>query len=271
MPELPEVETIKRDLEKELTGAVLKRVIIHNEKFLKRYHLSEGDFKVIEGKPLENLHRKGKFLSLLFDSKALVFHLGLTGALILNPAVSQSSHQHHDLLTLLFDKGRLLFKDLRKFGKVFLLSRKDLPEFLGHIGTDALEISPEDFKRLISHHRGRIKEFFLSQKHIAGLGNIYTDELLFRARISPFRRGLDLSEEEILKLYQEMRTLLTEAIASRGSSIRDYVDGEGKRGHFQVRHLVYGKAGSPCPICQTPLKRTIIAQRGTTYCPNCQK
>ena len=271
MPELPEVETIKRDLEKELTGAILKGVFIHNENFLKRHHLTKEDFKAIEEKAVEALERKGKFLSLLFEEKALIFHLGLTGTLIFNPVRKSSINLSHAVLSLYFDKGELLFRDMRKFGKVFLLSRKKLPEFFAKIGLDALEISYEDFKRSIVNHRGNIKAFFLSQKYISGLGNIYTDELLFRARISPFRRGLDLSEEEILRLYQEMKTLLNEAIALRGSSIRDYVDGEGKRGHFQERHLVYGKAESPCPICQTPLKRTLIAQRGTTYCPNCQK
>jgi formamidopyrimidine-DNA glycosylase len=269
MPELPEVETIKRDLEKILTGAILKKIIPYNLRFLEKNNLSLQEFKSLEGERLNSFLRKGKFLALLFKEKALILHLGLTGSLLLNS--KNSSPSPHNIFSLIFDQGELLFRDPRKFGKVFLLSMDDLSTFLNHLGVDALELTFEELKKILQGHRGRVKNLLLNQRIIAGLGNIYTDELLFRAKISPFRRGMELSEEEIYRLYQEMQSLLAEAIALRGSSIRDYVDSEGKKGRFQEKHLVYGKSGTPCPICQTILKRTIIAQRGTTYCPNCQK
>lgn len=271
MPELPEVETIKRDLEKSLSGAILKKIISYNARFLEKNNLSLQELRFLEGETLKSLLRKGKFLALIFTEQALVLHLGLTGALILNSENSSSIFSSHDLFALIFDRGTLIFRDTRKFGKVFLIAMDKLSTFLNRLGIDALEITFEEFKKSLQGQRGRIKELFLNQRIIAGLGNIYTDELLFRTKISPFRRGIELSEEELLRLYQEMQSLLAEAIALRGSSIRDYVDSEGKKGRFQERHLVYGKAGTPCPFCQTTLKRTIIAQRGTTYCPNCQK
>ncbi len=272
MPELPEVETIRRDLERKLIKKKLKEIHIHNPSFLEKQRVNQSEIYLLLGKVLENLHRKGKYLFFDFEEWVLVFHLGLTGALILHQDHKVNNHTDtHSLLTLRFENLSLTYRDVRRFGKILLIPKAQLPDFLSNIGEDALEISLQYFAEKTSQYKSNIKGFFLNQKFISGLGNIYTDELLFRVKISPYRRACDLSSEEIQKLYATLRELLEEAIFYRGSSLRDYVDGEGKPGRFQERHLVYGKRGSPCPNCGTPLQYIKINQRGTTFCPHCQR
>ncbi len=273
MPELPEVETIKRDLEKELVGALLEEVKVFQKDFIKRLGLEFENFEKLKEKSLKSLWRKGKYLIFNFGSHVLIFHLGLTGILIFSFEEDPLGQGKHKLLALKFSSGFLIFYDIRKLGKIFIVSREELPKVL-NIGYDALEISLEDFKRLFQTFRGSkvsLKAFLLDQKYLAGLGNIYIDELLFRAKISPLRPVSDLKEEELERLYFSLKELLELAIALRGSSIRNYLDGRGERGSFQERHLVYGKAGSPCPLCGNSLQKIKINQRTTVYCINCQK
>ncbi len=218
-----------------------------------------------------SLNRKGKYLIFTFDKESLIFHLGLTGALILNPKILPENLKKHQILILFFEDQSLLYCDIRKFGKIFLMDNNNFTSFLTQIGPDALELDFQEFKKLLKNHRLKIKTLLLNQKIISGLGNIYTDEVLFRSKISPERLSHTLSEEEITTLYQNLKNLLEEAIALRGSSIKNYVDGMGERGKFQERHLVYGRKGMPCPACGHLLEYKKISQRGTTFCPICQK
>jgi len=271
MPELPEVETIKRDLERLLKGSTLKGIEVFYEPLLKKNGLTPKTLSRLTYKRLSQLERKGKYLILNFEEEDfLVFHLGLTGALIFNGKVN-SQNLKHLILKIDFEKGELFFFDVRKFGRIYLLKKEELKNFFKDLGKDALEISLSDFRALLKAHHLRLKAFLLNQRLLSGLGNIYTDELLFRAKLHPERFSDTLNDEEIKRLYENMKALLKEAIALRGSSVRDYVDGEGKRGAFQERHLVYGKKGKPCPNCGEPLHYRVIAQRGTTFCPKCQK
>jgi len=270
MPELPEVETIKRDMERHLKGSTLKGIEVFYEPLLKKSGLTPESLNRLIDKRLFRIERQGKYLLFNFEENFLVFHLGLTGALIFNGKVD-SQNLKHLILKLDFEKGKLFFFDVRKFGRAFLLKKEELKEFFKDLGKDALEISLSDFSTLLKAHHLRLKTLLLNQRLLSGLGNIYADELLFRTNLHPEKFSDTLSDEEIQKLYENMKALLKEAITLRGSSIRDYVDGEGKRGAFQERHLVYGKRGKPCPNCGEPLQYKVIAQRGTTFCPRCQK
>ncbi|MCS7278899.1 MAG: DNA-formamidopyrimidine glycosylase [Thermodesulfobacteriaceae bacterium] len=275
MPELPEVETIKRDLEKRLIGKKLLRIEIFQETFYKKYF--KDDFllklKTLLSQKIKEIRRKGKYLLLLLENKVLVFHLGVTGALILgNPKGGNPLfNKKHLILTLEFDELSLFFIDIRKFGKVWILEKEKLEDHFFFLGKDALEISFKEFKDLLLSKNRLIKSFLLDQRIISGLGNIYTDEILFRSRINPLRKTKNLSEEEIKRIYQNMQEVLVKAIELRGSSVKNYINGKGERGAFQEEHLVYGKRGSPCPICGNPLQYKKIAQRGTTFCSRCQR
>lgn len=271
MPELPEVETIKRDLSIKILNQTLKSLSVKDKSYLKRGDLSEDLLKNLQGKKILSMERKGKYLLFIFEKTALIFHLGLTGALVLNPTSLPENLKKHEILTMHFESDHLHYFDIRRFGKIYLVDHKNLSKFFTSLGKDALEISFEEFRDLIKSHNLKLKSLLLNQSLISGLGNIYTDELLFRAKIHPERPSRSLSEEEIKRLYQMMKALLEEAISLRGSSVKNYVDGEGKKGSFQERHLVYGKRGEPCPRCSAPLEYKKIAQRGTTFCPRCQK
>lgn len=276
MPELPEVETIRRDLLERLKGAELREISIRSLDYILKRGLAKSEFKNLARSKLSDILRRGKQIGFVLDQKALVFHLGLTGSLIFKE-VSNSAQLHiedhkHLILLLKFDRGILFFNDPRKFGNLRIIPAESLENYWNSsLGPDALYVTKDTFEAILKKGRGIIKKFLLDQKNISGLGNIYVDELLFRVKIHPERKVESLSLEEIEKLFTAMKELLEEAILLRGSSIRDYVDGTGSPGHFQTKHLVYGKRGKPCPRCSTPLKYINIQGRGTTFCPECQK
>ena len=272
MPELPEVETIKRSLEKELIGQKLKNVKIFNYDFLFKNKIK--DLNTLINTKLISIERKGKYLVFLFENELLLFHLGLTGFFILykNNDEILNKVKKHLILNFQFEKHELFYCDIRKFGKIKKANTKDildLEEFK-NLGKDALEISFEEFKNLFLKRNRNIKNLLMDQRLISGLGNIYVNELLFRAQISPFKNSKKLKEENIKKLFFQMKDLLKEAIVFRGSSIKNYVDAEGKKGEFQNKFLVYGKKNANCPRCGENLRYQKISQRGTFYCPNCQ-
>ncbi len=262
MPELPEIETIKRQLLKYLPEQKLLKFEIKDFSF---FNNTFSGYE-LAGQKVKNLIRKGKWLFFLFERNVLAFHLGLTGKLLLNSNIFS-----HVICVLFFEKCSLSFYDLRKFGKVKVFDYKEWKEFLNSFGKDALEISFEEFKKLINSCSQKIKSFLLDQKKISGIGNIYADEILFKAGISPHRRTSLLEEQEIKKLYECMRETLGEGIKLGGCSIRDYRDVFNQKGRFQGKLQVYGKAGDLCPRCRKPLKKDIISQRTTTYCSFCQK
>jgi len=234
----------------------------------------------VDGKslPLESLvddevaavGRIGKFLTIAFRSgRTLAVHLRMTGRLIV--ARSDAAVPHERLAVRFHDGDRLAFGDARKFGRMRLLDG-EVESALG-VGIDALS-KDLDAKAFASLLRGRttpIKVLLLDQRRLAGVGNIYACEALFRARIRPKRRAGRLTERQRNRLLREMRALLEKAIEMRGSSVDDYVDAEGLPGSFQKLLRVYGRAGLPCLRCRTPIKRIVLGQRGTFFCPACQR
>jgi len=269
MPELPEVETIKNQLESKLKNKCLTSIEILDDKFIEKQKNLNLTFLV--NQKLKEISRKGKYLLFYFETHGLLWHLGLTGGLVFVNKNFNTSYAKFLRLILHFEEEALGYFDIRKFGKLKTFEVAFPPKEVSCLGFDAYEISFEDFITVIKKVRKNLKGFLLSQRYVSGIGNIYADEILFRARLNPRRTTDSLSEEEILRLFKTIKDVLNEAIRLRGSSVKDYVDAEGNLGEFQTRHLVYGRKGLPCVICGIPLSYEKIFQRGTTFCKVCQK
>lgn len=217
--------------------------------------------KQIEGHRIESIRRRGKFIVMTLDEGYLVVHLGMTGKLLTSGVENKYTHGVFAL-----DDGVLLYDDPRQFGRIEWGDTR-----VRRLGPEPLEISPAEFTRRLKARKTQIKALLLNQAFIAGVGNIYADEMLFLARIHPLVKASRLSAPRAAKLHQAMVEILTLAIKHRGSSISDYVDADGNRGDFQSLHRVYGREGEPCYVCGTPIKKVVVASRGTHYCPVCQK
>lgn len=271
MPELPEVETIKRGLEPHLTGRTITDVRFIWENTAQGMTPAEMTTK-LRGQKIKNLDRKGKFLVLRFESgSGLGIHLRMTGKLIVCDPAEDPENDKCARAVLLLDNGsRVLFSDARKFGRFYWIERGEHP-FWQRLGPDALyELTPEYFRNVVRQRKRIIKAILLDQSLIAGVGNIYADESLYRACISPSMKGSDLTETQVDRLYQVIKEILNESIANRGTSYRDYVDGLGQRGSFQEKLAVYGQKGQICTKCGAEICRTVVANRGTYFCPHCQ-
>jgi formamidopyrimidine-DNA glycosylase len=261
VPELPEVETVVRSL-KGLAG----RKILNAE--FRKPRVLHGDpdesAACLRGRTIAAVERHGKFIVFrLAPSGFLIVHLGMTGKLLMDAPVTKHTHV---IFTL--SEGVLQYEDIRQFGRVEC--SEVLPKNLTKLGPDALEIDLATFSTLVRKRKTRIKPLLLNQTFLRGMGNIYVDEALFRAGIHPMAMGSRLTRARVKRLFEAIREVLTEAIASKGSSISDYVDSEGNRGSFQNQHRVYQRTGEPCVTCGTPIRRILVVQRGTHFCPTCQ-
>lgn len=262
MPELPEVETVVRTLAPHLPG---RRIL--DAEFRSRF-VTPGSFDELRGRVMGRtilrIERRGKFIVLTLDEGVLAIHLGMTGKLLLD--APRTAHTHA-VFTL--EDGLLLYDDIRQFGRIEWSPA--LPPRIARLGPEPLEVSFEDFYRALHRRKTRVKPLLLNQTFLRGLGNIYVDEILFRAGIHPNASAARLSVRRAQALHEAMRDVLRLAIEHRGSSISDYVDAEGNRGRFQLLHQVYGKEGEPCPRCGAALRRIVVGQRGTHFCAACQR
>ncbi|MBN2199625.1 MAG: bifunctional DNA-formamidopyrimidine glycosylase/DNA-(apurinic or apyrimidinic site) lyase [Candidatus Aminicenantes bacterium] len=269
MPELPEVETIARGLARRFVGRRILRCRHLSP------HLLEGRgrsvLRALRGRRILDIRRRGKHLIFVVDGGyVMVFHLKMTGQFLASAA--EDTRDRHTHLVLSFDRGReLRFRDTRKFGRL-RLARKDAQAALPKgLGPEPLEVGRNRFLELLGRRRGRLKSLLLNQGFVAGIGNIYADEILFEARLSPVRPASGLEPSEAQRLWSGMRRILSRAVTCGGSSIRDYTDADGRPGRFQFEHKVYGRAGRPCPRCGVPIRRLVIGGRSTHFCPFCQK
>ena len=199
----------------------------------------------------------------------LIIHLGMTGQLtVRHPGDPVAAHTH---VFFALDDGReLRYTDIRRFGRILLVPESLMAEFQGRLGTEPLEISLEEFCGNLGSRRARIKALLLNQSVLRGMGNIYADESLFRARMHPARIAANLTHTQLASLHRAVREILADAIRLRGSSISDYVDSDGNRGEFQMRHRVYRREGKPCVRCGEKIRRMIVAGRSSYFCPSCQ-
>ncbi len=273
MPELPEVETIKLSLEQEILGEVINRVKVLNPQIIKKP--GKKDFACrLTGLCIESIERRGKYLLIrLSGGLVLLIHLRMTGRLfVTSPERELEKHTH---LVLVLSEGReLRFKDVRRFGTIYLLEDYELKSVSGFaaLGPEPLggDFTLHLFARILSGRRCKLKQILLNQSLLAGIGNIYADEILFNAGLSPCREAGTLCEEEIARLYGSIRAVLREAIKLRGTSVNDYVDGRGRPGAYQNKLEVYRREGKPCRRCGGKIMRLKISGRSTYYCPQCQ-
>ena len=259
MPELPEVETVVRTLAPSLIG---RRIL--EARFYSKLVMRGAPDPPVTGLLVQSVRRYGKNILISFDEGILTVHLGMTGKLLIDGAATKHTHA-----VITMDKGVLLYEDIRQFGRITW--SEALPRHLEGLGPDALSIDVEQLAAMLKPRRSRIKPLLLNQQFLSGLGNIYCDEALFRSGIHPRAIASRLSRARIARLDGAVREVLTLAIEKGGSSISDYVDTDGRKGTFQLFHQVYGKEGEPCVHCATPVKRIVVAQRGTHYCPKCQR
>jgi formamidopyrimidine-DNA glycosylase len=263
VPELPEVETVVRSI----APLVGRRIMSAEFRCLRVLRGGNPDAMAarLAGRKIAAVKRYGKFILMsLGGGGYLMVHLGMTGRLLLGGPDGKHTHA---VLTL--DRGVLLYDDSRQFGCIEI--SEDFPKRVARLGPEPLEVAFEDFAAALKRRKTRIKALLLNQRFVRGMGNIYADEALFRAGIHPQAAASRIRADRARKLYDAMVAVLTEAIAAGGSSISDYVDAEGRKGFFQLSHRVYQRTGEPCVTCQTPIRRVIVTQRSSHFCPKCQK
>ncbi|HUO32858.1 MAG TPA: bifunctional DNA-formamidopyrimidine glycosylase/DNA-(apurinic or apyrimidinic site) lyase [Bryobacteraceae bacterium] len=262
MPELPEVETVARSI-----ARLVGRRIVSAEFTCLRILRGDPDkmSAALAGRRIRTIERRGKFIVIQLDGGwSFVVHLGMTGKLLLGGTPGKHTHAVVNL-----DRGVLRYEDQRQFGKLEV--SRGLPARVEKLGPEPLEISLPEFAARLKRRKARIKSVLLDQHFVRGVGNIYADEALFRAGIHPLAIAARLKPERVKRLHAAIVEVLTQAIAKGGSSISDYVDAEGRSGFFQFEHRVYQRTGEPCLTCGAPIRRTLVAQRGTHYCPKCQR
>jgi formamidopyrimidine-DNA glycosylase len=266
MPELPEVETIKRDLEKAVLGKKIIEVCVHNPLVI-RQPPADKFKKGIQGTSIKNFLRKAKVLIVeLSNGKSLVIHLKMTGQLIY-PGEGKKSR-----VSFKFSDGKILdFNDQRLFGELRLLDDWHNLKFIKGLGPEPFDLSVGKFKEMLSKKKTKIKTLLMDQTFISGIGNLYAAESLFRAGIHPERAASSLSDKEKEALLDSIKAVLFEAIKYGGSSVDNYVRLSGEPGNYVRHHKVYGREGKPCLVCKTLIKRISLAGRGTYFCPHCQK
>jgi len=273
MPELPEVETVARGLREVLPGRRILSVRLGKTDFIDDPAALEQD---LPGGTFARIRRLGKFLVLDLEPRktpaeesSLLIHLGMTGKISVCPPETPVPDHTHVFLAL--DDGReLRYNDVRRFGRMALLANGAHERVLGGLGLEPLEISVAEFRTRIQARKSRIKALLLDQSVMRGIGNIYADESLWRARIHPEKTGARLKDDELRRLHRAVQHILREAIRLRGSSVSDYVDLDGGRGEFQQKHRAYQHDGKKCFRCGTIIRRIIVAGRSSHFCPQCQ-
>lgn len=281
MPELPEVETITRNLNSNLVGQKLLSINFRREDIIAE-KLNPVSKNLLLGESINKVFRHGKYLLFQFTNNYLmIVHLRMTGKLLYLPLLSEEdknlyiNHKHTHVI-FNFSNGQLLFNDVRRFGKIYFskINKSVSLEELLNSGPDALS---EKFSKSYLYQRAQrspkkaIKTFLLDQKIVAGIGNIYADECLFLAAIKPNRPAASLSIEESSTLHDKIVEVLEESIRSGGTTFSDYRTADNHKGNFQNKLFVYGRAGENCRICSNKLESIKLAGRTTVYCPNCQK
>src|SRR5215470_3470812 len=283
MPELPEVETVARGLQAAVAGRQILRVTLRKTDFIDDPAVLERE---LPGRHIVRIERFGKFMLLQLAhravpeaavaqaageqvAEALLVHLGMTGHLA--PHFPDQPLAKHTHVTFTLDDGReLRYTDARRFGRMAYLAGPALNAELERFGADPLHISVQEFARRMHPSKARIKALLLDQRVLRGVGNIYADESLWRAKIHPAHLGAKLTPKQGGTLWRALQEILRKAILLRGSSISDFLDTEGQPGEYQRRHRAYGREGKRCHRCKTMIRRGIVAGRSSYFCPKCQ-
>jgi len=275
MPELPEVETVVRGLRARVKGQRIVRVVVHQPRGVQGNRTTFR--RVVSGARIVQLARYGKYIIFHLEpagnratSWCLLVHLGMTGQLYwCRPELPYQKHTH---ITFWLGTGaQVRFRDQRRFGKLEVIPASRLTHYFAHLGPEPLEIPFDAFAQRFARRRAAIKSLLLDQSILRGLGNIYSDEALFRARIHPATPAGTLDAEALRRLYTTIRRVLRAAIAAGGTSFSDYVTAEGARGRFRLRLRVYAREGKLCRRCRHRVQRMRLAGRSSYFCPRCQR
>ena len=270
MPELPEVETTRRGLEPHVTGRRILALVVRERRL--RWRVATGLPRLLAGQTIEAAGRRAKYLLLRLTHGTLLWHLGMSGSLRMVPAgLGPDTHDHIDLV---LDSGQAVrFNDPRRFGSLHYVSGD--PEAHPLLA----QLAPEPFDdafdadylwQITRGRRAAIKQVLLNSHLVTGVGNIYASEVLFQAGVRPRRQAGSISRAEVERLVVAVRDVLGKAIAAGGTTLRDYIDPEGRPGYFKQELFVYDRVGEPCRRCDTPVRQFIQGQRSTYYCPACQ-
>ena len=272
MPELPEVETVRRRLEPVLTGRRFERVEITDPRLV-RPHEPDEVAAELQGERVASVERRGKYLILRFETdRVLLIHLRMTGSLR-HSAAGLADDPHRRALVRLDDGSDIAYRDVRRFGTWLLLEPGELDAYLApRLGEEPLgaPFTAARLGQLLARRRAPVKAALLDQRTLAGMGNIYVDEALWRAKIHPLRPAESLEPNELRRLHRAVRTSLEHGLARQGSTLRDYKLPDGGSGSMQHEFKVYGRGGDPCDRCGTPIAKIRVAGRGTWFCPACQ-
>ena len=271
MPELPEVETVRRTLESVVIGKKVRRVLVYRQKNIDTDPIEF--VHALEGQTIESVKRKGKLLAFVFSGGNVVTsHLRMEGKYFYQSPMEE--REKHDILRFEFESGdALVYNDVRKFGRLGLypLDRYETDSPFAELGPEPMELDPNELYAKLQKRHGNIKEALMDQTLVAGIGNIYCDETLFATSIHPLTPCREISLKQCIAIQRESSRILNEAIEEGGSTVRSYHPGKGIDGMMQSKLLVYGREHQPCAKCGFPLTKTFVNGRGTTYCPKCQK
>jgi formamidopyrimidine-DNA glycosylase len=274
VPELPEVETVRLGLEPALVGRRFDRVEITDPRLTRPFDPRTVAAE-LEGERVSALERRGKYLVVRFESgRGLLIHLRMTGSLRHAPSGSLADDPHRRAVVRLDDGSDVAYRDVRRFGTWLLAEREELEPYLAaRLGTEPLgpDFTVRELRDRLARRRAPIKAALLDQRTAAGLGNIYVDEALWRARIHPLRPASSLRAAEIRQLHAAVREALEAGLARQGATLRDYAQPDGRAGSMQHEFKVYGREGEPCERCGTPIEKTRAGGRGSWYCPRCQR
>ncbi|MBA4496464.1 DNA-formamidopyrimidine glycosylase [Paenactinomyces guangxiensis] len=274
MPELPEVETVRRTLKKLIVGKTIENVTVNLPRIIRRPDDVEQFRHELIGTTISDVRRRGKFLKIICGPWVLVSHLRMEGKY---RVVEQSEplEKHTHVIFHFTDQTELRYRDVRQFGTMHLfpLGEEEMHPPLAKLGPEPLSdaFTLDWFQETVVKKKSKIKAVLLNQEYLVGLGNIYVDESLFAAGIHPERAASSLTAEEIEKLYYSIKKTLSEAVEAGGSSVRSYLNGQGEMGMFQLQIQVYGRKNEPCLRCGTPIQRLVVAGRGTHICRRCQQ
>jgi formamidopyrimidine-DNA glycosylase len=269
MPELPEVETVRRCLHPHVVGRSVTAVDVYDSSVSRQ---PQEDLRaLLVGRRVEGTRRRGKWLVLDLGDVLAIVHLRMTGRLLWEPDVEERGRRPR--FTLDFDDGRRLhFFDVRRFGRLWAIAAVDEAGFFADLGAEPLEegFTVEHLRAAMAGRTAPLKSFLTDQRRLAGIGNIYADEALFRARLHPLREAGTVGPREAVRLRDALVETLELGISHEGTSVESFVDPAGNRGSFQEILNVYQRTGEPCRVCGTPIARLVVGGRGTHFCPRCQ-
>jgi formamidopyrimidine-DNA glycosylase len=269
VPELPEVENVVRTVAPRITGQrIVSAEVLRPRIVAPQWELIQ---KHAPGREIVRVSRHAKFIVLELSGGVLLsIHLGMTGKLLTGREPSAHTRAVFRLTDGHLKDDLLLFDDPRMFGRIDISVSGDLPR-VARLGPDALGMGPGEFREALIERRGRMKTLLLNQRVLGGVGNIYADEILFEAGVHPRALCARVSKQRVQRIWEAMQRILREAIAAGGSSVSDYVNAEGEKGSFQLQHRVYRRTGLPCVRCGAAIRRILMGQRSTHYCPKCQR